>query len=128
MFCETCALAWRDSENDEWDKLTERVRTFFGVSLLRPFTDGRGAFVLEYTEKGGKTRLDLQSSGRGMQQVMLLLAFLQINPGSALLLDEPDAHLEILRQREIYQTLLKAADEGTELQIIAASHSEVSAE
>ena len=46
------------------------------------------------------------------------------NPGAVLLLDEPDAHLEILRQRQIYQLLTETAEE-TDSQIIAASHSEV---
>ena len=112
------------AKNGGWDNLTESMRAMFGVSLREPFTNARGAFVLEYTERGGKTRLDLQFAGRGMQQILLLLAFLQLNPNSALLLDEPDAHLEILRQREIYQALLEAA-EGQKSQIIAASHSEV---
>jgi hypothetical protein len=39
-------------------------------------------------------------------------------------LDEPDAHLEILRQRQIYQLLTEWAREQ-DSQIIAASHSEV---
>jgi hypothetical protein len=46
------------------------------------------------------------------------------NPGSVLLLDEPDAHLEILRQRQIYQVLTEMASR-TNSQILAASHSEV---
>jgi hypothetical protein len=46
------------------------------------------------------------------------------NPGSVLLLDEPDAHLEILRQRQIYQIITETAQQ-TDSQIIAASHSEV---
>lgn len=47
-----------------------------------------------------------------------------MNPHSVLLLDEPDAHLEILRQRQIYQLLTDTARcQGS--QIIAASHSEV---
>ncbi len=47
-----------------------------------------------------------------------------VNPGAVLLLDEPDAHLEILRQRQIYQVLTEQAAE-TGSQIIAASHSEI---
>ena len=59
-----------------------------------------------------------------MQQTLLLLAHLHANPGTVLLLDEPDAHLEVLRQRQIYQLLTEvAARQGS--QIIAASHSEV---
>ena len=46
------------------------------------------------------------------------------NPGAVILLDEPDAHLEILRQREIYALISKVADEHGS-QVIAASHSEV---
>ena len=46
------------------------------------------------------------------------------NSGSILLLDEPDAHLEILRQRQIYGLLTEVAGD-TGSQIIAASHSEV---
>ena len=46
------------------------------------------------------------------------------NPGAVLLLDEPDAHLEILRQRDVYNLLTDiAATHGS--QIVAASHSEI---
>jgi hypothetical protein len=41
-----------------------------------------------------------------------------------LLLDEPDAHLEILRQRQTYNLLTQVAEEQGS-QVIAASHSEV---
>ena len=78
---------------------------------------------MTYREAKG-IRLDLSSSGRGLQQVLLLLAHLYTNPSSILLLDEPDAHLEILRQRQIYQLLTEvAAQQGC--QVFAASHSEI---
>ena len=70
------------------------------------------------------TTLDLSSSGRGLQQTMLILAYMYANPGTVLLLDEPDAHLEILRQRQIYRLITEVASESGS-QIIAASHSEV---
>lgn len=60
----------------------------------------------------------------GLQQTLLLLAYISAHPGSVLLLDEPDAHLEILRQRQIYQVLTELAREYGS-QIVAASHSEV---
>ena len=41
-----------------------------------------------------------------------------------LLLDEPDAHLEILRQRQIYRHIKEAAS-SSDSQVLAASHSEV---
>ena len=77
---------------------------------------------MSYMEHG--VSLDLSSSGRGLQQTLLILAYMYANPGAVLLLDEPDAHLEILRQRQIYRLITEAAAESNS-QIIAASHSEV---
>jgi energy-coupling factor transporter ATP-binding protein EcfA2 len=96
----------------------------FGVKLDEPELNPIIAEItMTYREKSG-IRLDLSSSGRGLQQTLLLLAHLAVNPNSVLLLDEPDAHLEILRQRQIYQILTESAlEQGS--QIIAASHSEV---
>lgn len=77
---------------------------------------------MAYTEND--VQLDLSSSGRGLQQTLLLFAYMLANPNSVLLLDEPDAHLEILRQRQIYQLLTDVARINGN-QVIAASHSEV---
>ena len=78
---------------------------------------------MAYREQSG-VELDLSCSGRGLQQTLLLLAHLYVNPHTVLLLDEPDAHLEILRQRQIYELLTETARrQGS--QVIAASHSEV---
>jgi hypothetical protein len=49
---------------------------------------------------------------------------MEVNSGCVLLLDEPDAHLELLRQRQTYQLLSKAAEKNS-CQVIIASHSEV---
>jgi hypothetical protein len=82
----------------------------------------RGEIRMNYEENN--IQFDLSSSGRGFQQTLLLLSYMYANQGSVLLLDEPDAHLEILRQRQIYQLLVDVAQENRN-QIIAASHSEV---
>ena len=106
-----------------WAELTERIRHLFGVNLEEPiYIRERGQITLSYQEKGN--RLDIPSSGRGLQQTLLLLAHMLVNPRSVLLLDEPDAHLEILRQRQIYNLLTETAREQNS-QIVAASHSEV---
>ena len=108
---------------ERWASLTEHVSRMFGAELDNPlYVDERGEITMSYHERG--TRLDLSSSGRGLQQTLLLLAYLYANPGSVLLLDEPDAHLEMLRQREIYQLISTTAEECGS-QIIVASHSEV---
>jgi ABC-type taurine transport system ATPase subunit len=107
-----------------WERVRGRIESLFGVALDEPiYIAERGEITMTYREASG-VRLDLSSSGRGLQQTLLLLAHLAVNPGSVLLLDEPDAHLEILRQRQIYQVLTEAAREQRS-QVIAASHSEV---
>ena len=111
---------------DGWNRLVDHVATLFGVTLLMPqYVAERGELTMQYRESArGGSPLDLSSSGRGLQQVVLLLAFLIGNPKTALLLDEPDAHLEILRQAQIYRVLTEAARESGS-QVIAASHSEI---
>jgi ABC-type lipoprotein export system ATPase subunit len=107
-----------------WHRLVEDIEQLFGVELMPPtYVAERGEITMAYKERGG-TKLDLSSSGRGLQQTLLLLAYLYSNPHSVLLIDEPDAHLEILRQREIYR-LITEVSENQGSQIIAASHSEV---
>jgi Fe-S cluster assembly ATPase SufC len=106
-----------------WKKLVDYIQALFGSTLEPPrYIPERGELEMTYLER--EVRLDLSSSGRGLQQTLLLLAYMFANPNSVLLLDEPDAHLEILRQRQIYQLLTDAAKTNGN-QIVAASHSEV---
>ena len=108
---------------EKWKKLCAFIQDLFGSELEAPqYVPERGEVVMGYLEQG--VRLDLSSSGRGLQQTLLLLAYMYANPGAILLLDEPDAHLEILRQRQIYQLLSQVAVENDN-QLIMASHSEV---
>lgn len=110
-----------------WRKICHQIEELFGVKLDEPFLNvPRGEIEMTYRNPSGNpsVRLDLSTSGRGLQQTLLLLAYLTANPQSVLLLDEPDAHLEILRQRQIYRLLTESAREQGS-QIIAASHSEV---
>ena len=117
-----CFSIHKDQPED-WPKLQEKIRSLFGAELDAPlYVQERGEIAMTYRE--GNIRLDLSSSGRGLQQTMLILAYMYANPGAVLLLDEPDAHLEILRQRQIYRLITEVARESGS-QIVAASHSEV---
>ena len=110
-------------QREQWERLANQIESLFGTIVDPPrYVFERGEIVMSYRERG--TRLDLSSAGRGLQQTLLLLAYMYANPGSVLLLDEPDAHLEILRQRQTYRLLTDVARESGS-QIIAASHSEV---
>jgi ABC-type lipoprotein export system ATPase subunit len=107
-----------------WKELIGHIKRLFGVTLLPPrYIKERSELVMAYEEPGGAT-LDLSSAGRGLHQTLLLLTYLYANPQTVFLLDEPDAHLEVLRQRQTYQLLTELVGrQGS--QIIAASHSEV---
>lgn len=111
-------------KSEDWVKLWTHIRRLFGVEILPPqYIAERGEITMQYKEPHG-ILLDLSAGGRGFQQTLLLLAHLYANPNCVLLLDEPDAHLEILRQRQIFQLISDLAQEK-QSQIIAASHSEV---
>ncbi len=108
---------------EKWEPLVAKIRELFGVDIDRPhYIEERGEVTMKYRERG--STLDISASGRGLQQTLLILAYMYSNPGAVILMDEPDAHLEILRQRHIYRLITEVAmDSGS--QIIAASHSEV---
>lgn len=121
-------LCWQvlQSPNGEtkWQQICDLIERLFGAKLHKPrYIAERGEIVMDYSTQAGIT-LDISSSGRGQQQTLLLLAHMAANPGAILLLDEPDAHLEILRQRQIYNVLSFQAEKMSN-QIIAASHSEI---
>ncbi len=113
-----------ESQDERWSLLVKRLTGLFGARLDPPkYIPERGEVSMSYTDPGG-TALDLSCSGRGMQQTLLVLCHLLANPQSVLLLDEPDAHLEILRQRQVYDIISEMAAKSHG-QVIAASHSEV---
>lgn len=120
-----CFQIYESQKTDNgWTELKEHLFKLFGIILLPPmYIKERGELTMAYEESSG-VQLDISSSGRGLQQTLLLVAHLFANKGTVLLLDEPDAHLEILRQRQIYQLLTSVAGKHGS-QIIAASHSEV---
>ena len=122
-----CFALREDTQHGEerWGELVDRVRELFGVELLEPvYVKERGELTMSYRELGARTVFDISASGRGLQQITLLMAYLLLNPGAVLLLDEPDAHLEILRQKQVYTMLTEVASRSGS-QMIAGSHSEV---
>ncbi len=111
-----------DTEKN-WEKLCDVVKLMFGAKLKKPeFIKSTGLISLEYVEDD--IQYDISSGGRGFQQTLLLFAYMFANPNTVLLLDEPDAHLEVIRQRELFQFVNEIA-EATNSQLLIASHSEV---
>jgi AAA15 family ATPase/GTPase len=106
-----------------WEKLKEQIKSKFLIDINMPeFNPDTGIIDMSYFENGIK--YDLSSGGRGFHQTLLLLSYLYSYPGRIILIDEPDAHLEVIRQREIYNLLVEVAKEQ-DSQLIIASHSEI---
>lgn len=120
-----CYKIYKESNsNGLWEELKKHIRELFGITLLAPkYFPDRAEITMAYKELSGND-LDISTSGRGLQQTLLLLACLYANPHTALLFDEPDAHLEVFRQRQTYKLITDVAEQQGS-QIIAASHSEV---
>ena len=118
-----CLTVFQNKPED-WKKIVDLMKRLFTVDLENPKETTRGSIDLFYRQPHVKDRLDVSLAGRGLQQMLLIVAYLYSDQRNVLLIDEPDAHLEILRQKQIYVLLREIATER-ESQIILATHSEV---
>ena len=109
---------------DDWARIVALMKRLFNVVLETPQETTRGAIEMRYRQPGVRELLDVSSSGRGFQQMLLIFAYLYSHKGSVLLVDEPDAHLEILRQKQVYVLLRDIASENNS-QVVMVTHSEV---
>ncbi|MBK7637959.1 MAG: ATP-binding protein [Saprospiraceae bacterium] len=75
---------------------------------------------MSYNE-GNKKNVDLSSLGSGSKQAILLFAYLLAFPNTVNLLDEPDAHLEVIRQSNIYDKISDIAKKSNSQLIIASA-------
>lgn len=114
-----------------WAKLVKGIEQIFEYRLQPPQYGGTPFIRCEYLPgipqgkgKQGLTPLDIACAGSGFHQVLLLLAFFYARPATVLLLDEPDAHLHIILQKQIHDLLRRIAAERR-CQLIIATHAEV---
>ncbi|WP_375575597.1 AAA family ATPase [Paracidovorax oryzae] len=118
-----CLMVLKNSTED-WVRIVQLMRRLFNVELKDPQETARGAIEMRYQQPGVREALDVSSSGRGFQQMLLIFAYLYSHKRSVLMVDEPDAHLEILRQKQVYVLLRDIASEN-ESQVVMVTHSEV---
>jgi len=116
-------LCWYvlNSKPEKWNELTNIIATLFGITINKPqyhiFT---GKITMTYEEN--RKKFDLSNGGRGFHQILLIFSYIYANNNSIILLDEPDAHLEILRQKQVFNILSeKLKRENAQLMI--ATHS-----
>lgn len=118
-----CLSVVKSSPSD-WERITQLMKRLFNVNLEIPQETSRGSITLQYRQPGVKEALELSSAGRGFLQMLLVFAYLYSHKGGVLLVDEPDAHLEILRQKQVYVLLRDIASENGS-QVVMVTHSEV---
>jgi predicted ATPase len=112
-----------ESDPSAWKDIAGRIEWLFGAEFPPPrYDQDRGELTMSYRERDNV--LDISSAGRGLHQMLLLLAYMHANNNAVLLLDEPDAHLEILRQQQVYDVLTEVA-RACKSQLLIATHSEV---
>ncbi len=117
-------LSVAQSSKEDWQRVTDLMKRLFNVVLEVPQTTARGSIAMGYRQTGVKEVLDISSAGRGFLQMLLVFAYLFSHKRSVLLVDEPDAHLEILRQKQVYVLLRDIASENGS-QVVMVTHSEV---
>lgn len=117
-----CLLLYRD-DPVAWKSVAAHMNRFFGVELGTPQETSRGAVDLFYRTPAINKPVEIALAGRGFHQVLLILAYVHRGRHSVLLIDQPDAHLEALRQRQVYALLSDVAGRNGS-QAILATHSE----
>lgn len=118
-----CYLLYDKNDKSDWQRLVKAIDSLFKVELNAPqYIPATGLLEMTYKE-GAKKSMDLSSLGSGAKQAILLFAYLFAFPNTVNLLDEPDAHLEVIRQSNIYDKISDLAKERNS-QLIIASHSE----
>lgn len=115
----------------EWAELESIIERVFNYRLLKPAYGGTPYITCQYLKGvptgrgfGGLPPLDVSTTGSGFHQVLLILAFLYARPSTLILLDEPDAHLHVLLQKQLYD-ILRSLCHQRKSQLVIATHSEV---
>jgi len=124
---------WNESKHNEnnkpWKDLSDSISKLFQYEILPPVHGLKQTYIMcEYRPPtlGGNKRgpkLDIANAGSGFHQTLLLLAFFYARPSSVLLVDEPDAHLHFILQREICDYLRSVASRRG-CQLILTTHAE----
>ena len=118
-----CLFLYEDDDKSKWKKFIAQIEQIFKITLNAPqHNTVNGTLSMSYYEREKKA-MDISSLGSGAKQTILLFAYIMAFPNSIHLLDEPDAHLEVIRQSNIYDKISDIT-KSNNTQIIIASHSE----
>ena len=116
-------LSVHENLPEAWKKIVDQMQRLFSIELYQPLKNSRKTIDLLYKQNGITVPLDISFAGQGLQQTLLILICLYSYNRAIFLIDEPDTHLEILRQKQIYILLRDIAKEA-ESQVVLTTHSE----
>lgn len=125
-------LCYLISQNTEkWLELVKVIKEHFYIELQEPrYNSNNGTITMKYKYKKNadnkkyiEPELDILDLGSGAKQVVLLFSYILSTENTVLLLDEPEAHLEFIRQKSIFNTLTDLVNKNNS-QLIIATHSE----
>lgn len=120
-----------EKHQKKWKDLQKELKELFQVQLdavdYNPNTDADIALYFRHILPDGSNkgpRLEISNGGSGFLQFLLLASFLSVRSESVLLVDEPDSHMHVFLQREMYKWLEKTAGQNN-CKLIISTHSEV---
>ena len=116
----------------DWAALVADIQELFNVTLLLPAYSEALPFILcEYLGgilAEGREKAGCRNSTLLPEEAASIKSFCScpffMRPATVFLLDEPDAHLHVILQRQIYERL-RAVASRRDCQLIVATHSEV---
>ncbi len=109
--------------DSRWNDFAKVMHEQFRIKTNPPkYNLVNGTLTMTYNE-GTNKNLDLSDLGSGAKQVLLLFSYIYSFENSIILLDEPDAHLEVIKQENIYDKISQLV-KSRNSQLIIASHSE----
>ena len=77
-----CLIVARDSP-DDWQRIIVLMKRLFQITLSQPRETSRGSIELHYRQPSVKEPLDVSSSGRGFQQMLLIFCLLYTSDAAA---------------------------------------------
>ncbi len=124
-----CYFLWERNKtlsiiDNKWHLIHEIMKKMFGIDMDIPKHYPYGKVSLSFKPVNSDVSLPISMAGTGQQQMLALLAFFGYQENGTILYDEPDAHFESLRQRQVFN-LLKYLAEKNNNQLIISTHSEV---
>jgi len=101
-----------ESNDTDWSEIQKLLKQLFMIDLKTPvFNEVNGNIELSYREGNLERDLDISMSGRGLQQMLLILTYLYSHKKSVLLIDERPEEVTEMRRSVKGEVIASTFDE-----------------